>query len=76
MFRQRGVVQIPGVGEHPLHVAKTAEGVVAFEFRVNASVVSPEMERQMIARLHRWLDRIDPPLRVVQGGAAPPPERQ
>lgn len=76
MAGQRGVVQVPAVGEHPLHVARTRDGVIAFELRVNASVVSPQAERQMIARLHRWLDQVDPPLRLVQGGAAPPRERR
>lgn len=72
MFRNRGVVQVPAVGEHPLHVARTRDGVVAFELRLNASLVSPAMEEQIVARLQMWLDRIDPPLELVQGGAPPP----
>lgn len=72
MFRERGVVQVPAMGEHPLHIARTKDGVVVFELRINASLVSPEMEEQIVERLRRWLDRVDPPLRVVQGGSPAP----
>lgn len=72
MFHQRGVVQVPGVGEHPVHVARTKDGVVVFELRINASVISPAMEEQIVRRLSMWLDRVDPPLRVVPGGAGRP----
>lgn len=76
MFRDRGVVQVPSMGEHPKHVARTKDGVVVFELRINASLVSPEMEEQILRRLGLWLDRIDPPLRVVQGGAGTPSASQ
>lgn len=74
MFRERGVVQVPAIGANPMHVARTKDGVVAFELRINACLVSPEMEEQILHRLATWLDRIDPPLRVVKGGAPLPSE--
>jgi len=76
MSRDRGVVQVPAVGEHPLHVARTRAGVIAFELRLNASLVSPAMEEQIVARLQTWLDRIDPPLGLMRGGAPPPSGRR
>lgn len=69
MFRDRGVFQVPAVGENAMHIGRTKDGVIAFELRVNSSAVSPDLERQMVARLSSWLDRLDPPLRVVQGSA-------
>lgn len=66
MFRDRGSFQVDDVGENPTVVFKTLRGVVAFKVTFNVDVFSPEMQLAAVKDLERrWLNRIDPPLRLV-----------
>lgn len=68
MFRDRGVVQVPVVGENPRYCAKTTGGLVAFDITLNAGLYSPERQERILAFLVKHLlDPVDPPLQLVPG---------
>lgn len=69
MFRDRGVFEIPAVGMSRRYQARTAKGHIAFELTVSLSSVSPEAEGMLVERMKKWLDQIDPQLRVLPGGS-------
>ena len=51
MFRDRGVVQVPVVGENPRFVARTSDGLVAFDITLNAGLYAPERQERILAFL-------------------------
>lgn len=66
MFRDRGVVQVPVVGENPRYCVQTSDGVVAFDITLNAAVYEPERQAKILAFLVKHLlDPVDPPLRLM-----------
>ena len=66
MFRDRGVVQVPVVGENPRYCARTSDGQVAFDITLNAGIYSPERQERILSFLVKHLlDPVDPPLRLV-----------
>ena len=82
MKGNRGVHQVPVAGDLVQVNLMTSGGRVPVTFLIDPSEVSPAVRRQMIDRAQRWLDRIDPPLRLVAGSrpaspvpAQPPPRR-
>jgi len=70
---ERGVQQVPMAGGIVQINAMTSAGTVPVTLLIDPDSVSPELRAQMIARVHRWLDRLDPPLRLVSGAARPAP---
>jgi hypothetical protein len=73
---ERGVQQVPIVGGKLAINLTTASGRVPVTLLIDPDDVPPEFRAQILARARRWLDRLDPPLRLVAGQqphAAPPP---
>ncbi len=75
MRNERGVHQVPMAGGLIQVNLTTTAGAVPVTFLIDPSAVSPELRRQMLERAHRWLDRLDPPLRLM-ADAAPPARLQ
>lgn len=78
MFRDRGVGQQTGCGGNIELVLQTARGTSPIKIEIDPSEISPAMRKQIVQRARRWLDTIDPPLRLVSGEIAPdqsPPPR-
>lgn len=77
----RGVQQVPMAGGSVQLNLTTADGRVPITIIIDPATVSPALRAQVISRAHRWLDVLDPPLRLVAGApprpgaVAPPPRR-
>lgn len=65
MFGDRGVRQSDAVCGGARLTARTAEGKVAMEITLDPSLFSEPMRLYLAERMQRWLDRIDPTLRLV-----------
>lgn len=70
---ERGVQQVPAAGGLVQLNVTTRDGKVPVTLIIDPADVSPAFRAQMIARAHRWLDRLDPPLQLVSGVQPPPP---
>ncbi len=69
----RGVQQVPVAGGLVQVNLTRANGKVPVTLFIDPDDVSPEIRAEIIGRARRWLDRLDPPLRLVSGAAPPPP---
>lgn len=77
---ERGVQQVPMAGGNVQLNLTTTDGRVPITIVIDPAAVSPALRAQVISRAHRWLDVLDPPLRLVSGAQpprapAPPPRR-
>lgn len=73
---QRGVHQVPIAGGQIVVNLTKANGKIPISLVIDPDDVPPEFRAQILARARRWLDRLDPALRLVSGAeppAAPPP---
>lgn len=72
MFHDRGVYQVPHCGGQVQFNLQTSRQRVPITVLIDPSDVSPEMRQQILDRLERWLDKLDPPLRLVAGETRAP----
>jgi hypothetical protein len=72
MFEERGVRQIPGVDGVTTIICRTKEGAVVRSITLSASCPDDWVAWE-IRKAEQWLNRYDPPLRLVSGGHREPP---
>jgi len=72
MLKDRGVHQVGVAGGLIQLNVTTSEGITPITLFLDPDRTSPEMRRQIVARATRWLDAMDPPLRLVSGAAQLP----
>jgi len=70
---QRGVQQVPIAGGQIVVNLTKADGRIPISLVIDPNDVPPEFRAQILARARRWLDRLDPPLRLVSGQPQPAP---
>ena len=71
---QRGVQQVPMAGGSIVVNLTRSNGKIPISLVIDPDDVSPEFRAQILERARRWLDRLDPALKLV-GDAAPPAPR-
>lgn len=63
----RGVVQVPEIGGAVTLLARTTGGRIVVKVTLDAAAFGAADRDYVMRRMHRWLDKIDPPLRLVSG---------
>lgn len=72
---RRGVHQVPMAGGQIVVNLTKADGRIPISLVIDPDDVPPEFRAQILARARRWLDRLDPSLRLVAGDQPRPAPR-
>lgn len=68
---KRGVVQVPDIGGSVSILARTRDGRIVLKLTLDAAAFGAADRAQILRRVNRWLDTVDPPLRLVPGADRP-----
>lgn len=70
---QRGVHQVPMAGGAIVVNLTRSNGKIPISLVIDPDDVSPEFRAQILERSRRWLDRLDPVLKLVGEPSRPAP---